>query len=197
MILFCKEHLGPVVPTGDISHADVGEIGVQNVGPVAGGIHPSVNHRLGGGIALGDVLPGAAEGRTEVSDHLEGRAVGGTKVGEIPIVLHVLGLVPSHPGQLPVVGQGLQPILPADLIDQADDLLLVICNGGIYRGDVDYLPRIDQVEILNFGIGAFDLAQAHLVLRCDLPQRVSSRDGVGDGGSLEPQRPCLPLGAMS
>lgn len=100
-------------------------------------------------------------------------------------------------GQLTVVGQGLQPILPADLIDQADDLLLVICNGGIYRGDVDYLPRIDQVEILNFGIGAFDLAQAHLVLRCDLPQRVFSRDGVGDGGTLEPQRPCLPLGAMS
>ena len=55
----------------------MGIIRVQNIGPVAGGVHPAVDHRLGRGIALGNVFTGTAVGNAEVLDHLERRAVDG------------------------------------------------------------------------------------------------------------------------
>ena len=70
----------------------MGIIRGQDVGPVAGGVHPAVDHGLGRGVALGDVFTGAPVGQAKVFDHLEGRAVDGTGVGEIVVVLHVLRL---------------------------------------------------------------------------------------------------------
>ena len=136
---------------------------------MAGGVHPAVDHRLGRGVALGNVFTGTAEGDAEVADHLEGGAVDGAVVGEVAVVLHVLGLVPGYPGQFPVVSKGAEAVLGTLFVDQPDHLLLKAGDGGIQRGDVDGLARVDQVVIADLGIGAFDLADAHLVLDGDLP----------------------------
>lgn len=156
----------------------MGIIRVQNIGPVAGGVHPAVDHRLGRGIALGNVFTGTAVGNAEILDHLERCAVDGAGVGEILVVLHVLRLVAGYAAQLPVVGQGLQAVLCPDLIDEPDDFLLVAGNAGIQGGDVDGLAGVDQVKILDLRVGAFEFADADFVFDCQLPQGVAGDDGV-------------------
>ena len=59
------EHLGPVVPGGHIPHADLGIGGVEDIGPVAAGVHPAVDHLLGRPLAVGDVFPGGAVAQAE------------------------------------------------------------------------------------------------------------------------------------
>ena len=135
----------------------MGVIRVQNIGPVAGGVHPAVDHRLGRGIALGNVFTGAAVGDAEILDHLERCAVDGAGVGEILVVLHVLRLVAGYAAQLPVVRQGLQAVLCPDLIDEPDDFLLVAGNAGIQG--VDSLPAETQGKPENTGVGSLSLLQ--------------------------------------
>lgn len=172
------EHLGPVVAVGHIADADLGVGGVQDIGTVAGGIHPAIHHCLRGAVALGDVFTGSPEGNAEIADHLKGRAVNRAVMGKIAVVLHVLGFEPGYPTQLPVVGKRLQAVFLSDLIDQTDDLLLVFGNGCIQSGDVDDLTGIDQVVILDLRIGTFDLAQTHLVFGGNLPHAVAGDNGM-------------------
>ena len=63
------------MPIGHIPHADLRVRGVQNVGPVAAGVHPAVHNGLRCALAVGDVLTGGAEGQAKGLDHLEGSAV--------------------------------------------------------------------------------------------------------------------------
>ena len=85
-----NKHLGPVVAVCSISNADLGVGGVQDVGPVTAGIHPGVDHSLGRSLSIGNVFTGSAEGQSKGLDHLEGCAVGGTGMGEIAVIYHVL-----------------------------------------------------------------------------------------------------------
>ena len=59
--LFGEEHLRPVIAAGHIADADMGVTGIENVCPVAAGVHPAVDHGLGDCVALGDVLTGTFE----------------------------------------------------------------------------------------------------------------------------------------
>lgn len=176
------EHLGPVIALGDIAHADLLIGRVQNVGAVAAGVHPAVDDGLGRGVALGDVFSRGAVGKPEGGDHLEGGAVCRAGVGKVAVVQHILRLIAGDPGQLPVGGQGLQTVLLADLVDQADHLRLIAGNSVVQLGDLEHLARIDQVGIADLGICLDDLAGANLILDRQLPHGVAGDDGMGEGG---------------
>lgn len=180
--LFGNKHLRPVIAPGNITDTDSGVVRVQNIGAMSGGIHPAVYNCLRRCVTLGDVLTGTSVGDAEVFDHLEGGAVNRAGVGEVFVVLHVLRLVAGDPAQFPIVSKGLQSVFRPDLIDQTDDLLLVAGNPSVHSGDVDFLARVDQVQVLDLGIGAFDLAQTYLIFGCDLPYAFAGDYGVGDRG---------------
>ena len=175
------EHLCPVVAIGHVAYADLGERGVKDIGPVAGGVHPGVNHLLGGALAVSDVLPGSAIGDAKGLHHVEGGAIGGAGMGEVVLVHHILGLVTGHPGELPVGGERGQAILLAGFVGEADDFALIGGDTAVQGGDVEDLSGVDQVGIGDLGIGLDDFAGAYLVLDGQLPHGVPRGHGVGDG----------------
>ena len=59
------KHLGPVVAVCHIAYPDLGVGRVEDVGPVAAGVHPGVHHRLSGPLAVGDVFSGGASTYTQ------------------------------------------------------------------------------------------------------------------------------------
>lgn len=163
-------------------------VGVENVRPVTGRIHPSVHDRLGRAVAFGNVLPGTSIGNAEVFDHLEGRSIDGAVVGKVTVVFHILRLIPGDTGQLPVISKGFQTVLYPDLIDKTDDFLLKIRDVGIRIGNVDQLPRIDQIKVVDLRIGELDLTQSHLIFGGDLPHTLSRYHSMRCGRYCDRQK---------
>ena len=180
------KHLCPVISLGDVAHPDLGKAGVQDVFPVPLGVHPAVDHRLGGGVAVGDVLPRSPVGEAEGPYHLEGASVGGAGVGEVEVVRHILGLIAGHPAQLPIQAQLPKAALPADGIHQPDHLRLKREHPLVKLRDIQTFTGVDEIGICHLGVGGDDLAGAYLVADRQLPHGVTGDhrmgQGVGAGG---------------
>lgn len=56
--LFLNEHLRPIVAVFHITDSDVREVFVQDIGAVAGAVHPCIHYLLRRGLAHGNVFPG-------------------------------------------------------------------------------------------------------------------------------------------
>lgn len=145
---------------------------------MAAGVHPGVHNGGGRPLPVGDVFPGGAEGEAEGPDHLERGAIGGAGVGKVPVVRHILRLVPGDPGQLPVRRQGLQSVFRADLIYQPDHFILIIEDRVRNLRDVQALSGIDQIGVGDLRIGGNDLAGAHLIFDRQLSHRITLNHGV-------------------
>ena len=149
---------------------------------MAAGIHPAIHHGLGRGVAFGDVFPRRAVGQPEGLNHLEGCAVSRAVVGKVAVVQHVLRFIAGHVGELPVGGEGGQPVLPADLVDQAHHLSLKAGYGAVGLRDGQHLAGIDQVRVADVGVCLDDFAGAYLIFHGQLPHGVSGRHRMGEGG---------------
>ena len=92
------EHLCPVISAGTITHADLRIGRVEDVGPMAAGIHPPIHNGGGSPIPVGNVFTRGPIGEAKSLDHLEGSTIGGAGMGKIPVIGHILGFIPRDPG---------------------------------------------------------------------------------------------------
>ena len=70
-VVLPDEHLRPVVAALNITHADLLEATVEDVGTVTGRVHPAVNHALRTAVAHGNILTGGTVSDAELLHHVK------------------------------------------------------------------------------------------------------------------------------
>lgn len=70
-VVLPDEHLRPVVAALNITHTDLLEATVEDVGTVTGRVHPAVDHALRTAVAHCDVFAGSTVSDAELLHHVE------------------------------------------------------------------------------------------------------------------------------
>lgn len=104
-----------------MSYADRRELFTENVGPVAGAVHPALHHLLRGLLAPGDIFAGAAVLYPLLSQSGAKAASIGTGVGKA--ILDFPGTYQGGSSGRLADGQGLESRLGPFLVDQGYHLL--------------------------------------------------------------------------
>lgn len=70
-VVLPDEHLRPVVAALNITHTDLFEAAIEDVGTVTGRVHPAVDHALRTAVAHCDVFTGGTVSDAELLHHVK------------------------------------------------------------------------------------------------------------------------------